>query len=351
MKVTFAQMGNYTLAIKDLIKGIGCDFVAPDQTNNETVREGVRLAPETICFPCKVNLGNYLSAIRNGADTIIMFDSQGQCRFRYYGMLQRKILKDYGHKVSFVVLSARNFLSQLDKLNKISPWRKMRLIRYIWKKIKLIEGLEEMARYCRPRELNSGQTDIIFKECLADIDQVANNWQLEECKSKLRAKFQHLPLDENKEVLKVGMIGEIFTVIDSFTNQQIEAALGKMGVEIHRDLTLTTFIKHSLNPFHERNAQKTAKGYLDYIVGGHGLESVVEMLNYAKNGYDGVVHIWPFGCMPEITVRPILDKIKQKHDIALLGISIDEQSASAGLQTRLEAFVDLLKSKKAHKQI
>lgn len=351
MKVTFAQMGNYSIAIKDLIEKLGCQFVAPDPTNQETVKEGVQIAPETICFPCKLNLGNYLSAIRNGADTILMFDSQGQCRFRYYGMLQRKILKDYGYQVSFVIFSARDFWSQMDCLGHVSAWQKINIFRSVWKKIKTIELIEDLAKFYRPREIDRGETDKIMKECLEKMDQIKTLRQLARYKYQVGQKFGQIKINPQKDILKVGIIGEIFTVIDEFTNQKIESVLGKLGAEIHRDLTLSTFIKHSLSPWHNWQVKKQAKGYLDFIVGGHGLESVTDMLGYAKKEFDGVIHLWPFGCMPEITVRPILDKIKQDSGLPLLGLSLDEQSGQAGLQTRLEAFVDLMRSKKNRKKL
>ena len=127
MKITFAQMGHYDVAVRDLIEKLGREYVPADQTNAVTIQEGTKLAPETICFPCKVNLGNYLSAIKKGADTIAMFDSQGQCRFRYYGMLQRKILKDYGYSVKFIIFSAGKFLQQMDLINKRPLWQKIKV--------------------------------------------------------------------------------------------------------------------------------------------------------------------------------------------------------------------------------
>jgi predicted nucleotide-binding protein (sugar kinase/HSP70/actin superfamily) len=49
-------------------------------------------------------------------------------------------------------------------------------------------------------------------------------------------------------------------------------------------------------------------------------------------------------CMPEITVRPILEKIHQESGIPFLSLSLDEQVAEAGINTRLEAFIDVVKS-------
>jgi predicted nucleotide-binding protein (sugar kinase/HSP70/actin superfamily) len=49
-------------------------------------------------------------------------------------------------------------------------------------------------------------------------------------------------------------------------------------------------------------------------------------------------------CMPETTVRPILEKIHQETGIPFLSLSLDEQVAEAGIDTRIEAFVDVVKN-------
>jgi len=49
-------------------------------------------------------------------------------------------------------------------------------------------------------------------------------------------------------------------------------------------------------------------------------------------------------CMPEVTVRPILEKIHKESGIPFLSLSLDEQVAEAGISTRLEAFVDVVRN-------
>jgi|GEM_PF-1302496 len=53
-------------------------------------------------------------------------------------------------------------------------------------------------------------------------------------------------------------------------------------------------------------------------------------------------------CMPETTVRPILEKIHQETGIPFLSLSLDEQVAEAGIDTRIEAFVDVVKNYYQH---
>ena len=61
-------------------------------------------------------------------------------------------------------------------------------------------------------------------------------------------------------------------------------------------------------------------------------------------GYDGLVHLAPFTCMPEIIAQNIMPKTRE--NIPVLTILCDEQMTKTGMLTRLEAFVDLLERKR-----
>ena len=87
---------------------------------------------------------------------------------------------------------------------------------------------------------------------------------------------------------------------------------------------------------------KAALPYLQRDIGGDGWESVGEKVLHA-NEYDGLIHLVPFTCMPEIIAQNIMPTTKEK--IPVLTILCDEQITKTGMLTRLEAFVDLLQRK------
>jgi predicted nucleotide-binding protein (sugar kinase/HSP70/actin superfamily) len=78
-------------------------------------------------------------------------------------------------------------------------------------------------------------------------------------------------------------------------------------------------------------------------IGGDGWESVGEKVLHT-NEYDGLVHLAPFTCMPEIIAQNIMPKTRE--NIPVLTILCDEQITKTGMLTRLEAFVDLLERKR-----
>jgi predicted nucleotide-binding protein (sugar kinase/HSP70/actin superfamily) len=54
----------------------------------------------------------------------------------------------------------------------------------------------------------------------------------------------------------------------------------------------------------------------------------------------------PFTCIPEIVAKSILPRVSQDFRIPVLSLTIDEQTGRAGVETRLEAFIDLLRERR-----
>lgn len=76
------------------------------------------------------------------------------------------------------------------------------------------------------------------------------------------------------------------------------------------------------------------------------METVGNTVHFARLKYDGIIQIGPLTCMPEIVAQSILPLISQKEGIPCMTLWFDELSATAGLNTRLEAFVDMIQRQK-----
>ncbi|MBZ9572408.1 2-hydroxyacyl-CoA dehydratase [Patescibacteria group bacterium] len=347
MKITFAYWGNYTIAFKALFQKLGLDIVPPEKTNPRTIEEGAKISPEMYCFPLKINVGNYLSAIKKGADTIFMVTSlSGSCRLRYYGIIEEKVLSEMGHDIKLINFdqTPKDIYLKIKKISGASFWQIMNAAWFFFEKLRLIENLEKKANYLRPREREKGKTDETLIRAFLDLDKISTKRELAKFKKEIQRKISEIEIDKDKSVPKVGLIGEIFTVTDGAVNFGIEEKLGREGIEVHREMDITYHLKKRVFPWKDWLIQRKINPYLKSTVGGHGRDAIYEMLEYVKKDFDGVVHLLPFGCMPETTVRPILQKIHLKKGIPFLSLSLDEQVAEAGINTRIEAFVDVVKN-------
>jgi predicted nucleotide-binding protein (sugar kinase/HSP70/actin superfamily) len=69
----------------------------------------------------------------------------------------------------------------------------------------------------------------------------------------------------------------------------------------------------------------------------------------AEKGFDGIIHLKPFGCLPEISSMPMLQNIGKNYKIPILYFSFDSQTSETGVKTRLEAFIDMIIMRKGRK--
>jgi predicted nucleotide-binding protein (sugar kinase/HSP70/actin superfamily) len=92
-----------------------------------------------------------------------------------------------------------------------------------------------------------------------------------------------------------------------------------------------------------------ARPYLGAMIGGHALETIGNSMIYASNGFDGIIQIYPFSCMPEIVAQSILPKVENETGIPVMTLIIDEMTGEAGYLTRVEAFMDLLSRRREEK--
>jgi len=354
--ITFARWGNYTVAFKTLFEELGLKVIPPEKTTSQTIAEGAKIAPEMFCFPLKVTLGNYLPALRKGANTIFMVQNVGgSCRQRYYGVIQEKMLKENGWKINFVDFRAtpKDIYSKIKEISGASFWQIIRAARFFFKKLRLVEKIEKMAQYLRPREVEKGETDRVLQWCFSEVERMNREKDFPKLKKEVFKRLAEIKVDKDKDLPRVALIGEIYTVCDPTINFEVEKKLGNEEIEIHREMDITYQIKKLIFPWKDWIIQRKINPYLKSTVGGHGRDAIYEMLHYIKKDFDGIIHLLPFGCMPEITVRPILEKIHQESGIPFLSLSLDEQVAEVGIDTRLEAFIDVVENyhNKKHEDI
>jgi len=216
------------------------------------------------------------------------------------------------------------------------------------KKINAMDGIERMVQKVRAVEVEKGTASRIFIKALDAIDKADDTRTLKDVQAEYVGQLDNVEKDPDARPLIVGITGEFYVVLEPFSNYDIENELGKLGVEVRRTTFLSEWTKFSLflNPLGINEKDRIHKAALPYLkrdIGGDGWESVGEKVLH-NNEYDGIVHLAPFTCMPEIIAQNIMPTTRE--NIPVLTILCDEQITKTGVLTRLEAFVDLLKHKR-----
>ncbi|NMA95400.1 MAG: CoA protein activase [Clostridiales bacterium] len=353
MILTFPHMGNMYIAAKAFLDDIGIKTVVPPPVTKRTLELGTKYSPELICLPFKINLGNYIESIEMGANTILITGSCGPCRFGLYGMVQEEILRDMGYDVDVLIFdppreSPAKLFESLSKLRTGKGTRVvLRSISKIGALVKGCDNLYELAIYKRAREQIKGETDSILNEFEKDVRTVFGIDETLHLFKKYKSKFEQIAEVEGCAPLNVGLVGEIYTLIEPYVNLNIEKRLGQLGVHVDRSMTVSGWVNTHLLPnllarSKERQMLREAKPYLDMCIGGHAWQTVGHSMDYIKNSYDGIIQIMPFGCMPEIVVQSILPSISKEEGIPIMTLTVDELTGTSGYGTRLEAFVETI---------
>jgi len=360
MTVTFPHMGTLHIALRALLAAAGVKALAPPPPSKRTLELGTKYSPETACLPFKMNIGNYIEALEAGADTILTCGGAGPCRLGYYAEIQRAILADLGYDFRFIVVEPKigSVWQAAKVLAAAAGWRRTYdAVRLAGAKLTALAAIERAACFARPRAAAPGSVDAIRRGALAAVDAAASPPAVRAAADTARARLAGLPAaDPPPAPLRVGLAGEIFVMLDDWVNQDIVRRLGAMGVEVHPTMLLDDYVRtHVLRtrPAMRALAAVTAQAgpYLGHYVGGHGVKSVGHTAALGRAGFDGMVHLFPFTCMPEIVARSILPAVSRDTGIPVLSLACDEQTGEAGMATRLEAFVDLLEYRRRRKEI
>ncbi|MDD3268546.1 MAG: CoA protein activase [Syntrophomonadaceae bacterium] len=355
MKITFPHMGNMHIAIKSLLEGLRLEVIPPPPISKKTLELGIKHSPEFACMPLKINIGNFIEALDRGADTIIMAGGWGPCRFGYYAQVEREILNDLGYKFNMVVLEAPDsklseLLKQIKALGEnVSFWEFIRTVKYAWHKLNAVEELERKLEHILPRTTEKDKAEQIYEQGLVNIDKARNRNEVDKAVVINLEAMDKLPR-HGGQILKIGLIGEIYTILEPSANYNIANYIARLNAEVTRSIYTSEWVNDHLlgglvKKSNHRYILKTSKPYLNYAVGGHGRETVGNAVNFAREKYDGIVQIGPLTCMPEIVAQSVLGQVSSKENIPCMTLWFDEHSGTAGINTRLEAFIDMLRRK------
>lgn len=361
MKTAFPYMGSITLVLQPILETLGCQVVVPPEPTAATVARGARFAPEMMCLPFKVTLGNMLWCVEHGADTLVYVSGAWSCRFGYYGRLQAAILRDLGFRFDVIELrrdALRALLRQILVLNDCrfgrALLRSLQALRLGWERSTTIELAEELSRKTRPRVRSPGQCQRLLEHVYSQMRGMKTPRELRRMRKQLARSFAALPQDTRSEVLRVKLVGESYCTMEPFVNFDIVRRLGEMGVEVHPFLTAHRWLGFHGARFGRTEvlrARAAARVYWRQCVGGEDENSIGHMVLAARQGFDGVIHVHPFACMPSTVVQPAMMRVGRDCDLPFLSLSVDEHTAESGFLTRVEAFVSLLRKRRERRAL
>ncbi|MCL4466769.1 MAG: CoA protein activase [Chloroflexi bacterium] len=353
MKLTFPRLTTVWVPLQTLFLKNGVELILPPAPSKRTLSLGTKYAPEWICLPYKILLGNSIEGMEMGADTVLSVSGPGLCRLGCYSSLQEAALRDLGYQFEMRCFNwqEKQIVGLVEFLRDIFPGKPLLDligdIKFGIQQLMLLDDLERRTLKLRAREAERGAVSRFWRTVPERVGAAYSPAQLKQVRRELAAELEAIPLDPRRVPLRVGMLGEFFMVVDPFTNMDLAIELGHMGVEIERSAWISDWARvwlflEAVGLSHGNKVKKAASPYLKRDVSGDAIQTLGETVLHSHEGFDGVVHLQPFTCMPEIIAQNMLPQVSREHDIPVLCLVLDEQMGRAGLVTRLEAFVDLM---------
>ncbi len=363
MKLSFPHMGS-VVVYKKILELLGHEVIVPPRPSKKTFDLGVKYSPEHACFPYKALTGTYIELCEMGVETIVTSGGHGPCRAGFYSEIHQEDLNELGYNVELLVFDSyyRNkekFMGILRKLKEDNSWLKIvSTIRFTFQLVEELDKFDKKIHEIWPYEVKTGQTEKAWDEIKELFDKVTNKKELNKAikeGNKIIDSVELYPVKEENRI-RIGIIGEIYVVMEPSVNFEIEKLLGELGCETNRsqylfdwlnyNFKLPNIMKGTKTKSHEEEILKKGEPFIEIPIGGHAKQSVGHIIDYKEKGYDGIIHLMPFGCLPELITQSVTPKISKQYDIPVLSLSLDEQTGQANSKTRVEAFVDLIKNRK-----
>lgn len=291
----FLYYRDYIL-IKNFFEGIGCTTILSAPTNKEIVDNGKILAVDESCLPFKIYLG-HVKYLSSRCDYILV------PRVCNYGKKKRVCMRFNGiYDVVHNLFPDSNILCyNIDYLK-----FRFEFIGFIFMGLKFNKNvLKVIYSYIMARKKQSLYIKGLY------------NGQLNKLKSNN---------------IKVLIVSHPYIMYDAFLGSDIIKYLSNENIDIL---------------YSDRMNKKEAICYADDF--SHTLywlyskESIGSLINY-KNAIDGIIYLSSFPCGVDSLVNELA--IRKIQNIPSINIILDESSATSGLYTRLESFVDILKARR-----
>jgi predicted nucleotide-binding protein (sugar kinase/HSP70/actin superfamily) len=133
----------------------------------------------------------------------------------------------------------------------------------------------------------------------------------------------------------VALVGHPYLLYDDYVNHRLISRLRGQGMRV---LTPEMVSQTDMKQATRELAGGSYWTYEDEVIGAGGY--------YIKEGIvDGVISVMAFGCGPDSVMMHILDRYARRERKPYTCLTLDEHTAEAGLATRVEAFIDMVRKK------
>jgi predicted nucleotide-binding protein (sugar kinase/HSP70/actin superfamily) len=355
-------------ALCAVLRWMGIDARPTPPSSARTLELGGNYTSGDECFPARITTGDFLKIAEqpgfNAKHTVFMMGTtDGPCRFGQYAPFLRKVLREQGYgDIQVLSPHGEHGYSDFQDFNNA-------FVRTAWRAVVAADILRKLLLQTRPYETLMGEADRAFRESLEDFCQTLERscsdsaCQIRSLTASLlraRTRFRAVPARFDGSRPLIGIVGEIFCRLNTFSNQDLVRRLEEQGAECWmadiaewiaytnmeevRNLRLASRAyswammksklrsriqhadEHALRSLFVEDfagyeepeideVLKLARPYLPFPgAEGEMVTNVGRSACLALRGADGIVDISPFTCMNGVVSEAIYPKLSRDYN-------------------------------------
>lgn len=363
----------------------------------EVLQLALKYLHNDLCYPAMLTTGQMLATMKSGKydpDKVAMVITQsgGGCRDSNYINLMRKAFEKAGYpNVPFI--SANMWGLELNPgLNLTLPTMLMAVAGLIYGDMLMI-----VSNQIRPYEVNKGDTDRLLEQWIKRLGEKfskGRGYSYGTVKRNLKAiadDFAAIPIEKTPKV-KVAVIGELYLKYSAPGNNHLEEFLAEQDCEVYvpsilgfgiyktngaledlrlyggkplkkliMEIVMAVMFKMEdilisaieanpafVPPERVNDLKKRAEGVIS--VGnsmGEGWYLAAEMLEFADHGYENIVIVQPFGCLPcHVAAKGMINKVRRIDPrLNVVDIEYDPGATRVNQENRIKLMLAVAKEK------
>jgi len=398
-----------TPIIPPILKLIGYDVEVLPMSDEVSAELGLKFANNEICYPATLIVGDIIKALKSGRynlnnTAVVMSQTGGQCRAtNYAGLIKRAMVANGFQDVPLLTLGvtastgeASGSTDDKQDYNEQEgfnvPWLKYSQI--IVTAILYGDAINEMYNACIVRERKQGIAKELRNKYMSLIDEpIARNSAsgLVKLLEKAAEEFDQMTLD--RDVPKVGIVGEIFLKFNPFSHQFLEQYIISKGIEVVPPLLAPFFLQEFVNVEVQKHMRLSCSRVPDFVVKGayngligrrlkqinkaasrfryfrkftniyddakevKGLVSLAaqfgegwllpaDIVGYIRDGVDNIISLQPFGCIANHVISKGIEKRLHNRfpQLNLVSLDFDSGVSEVNVTNRLLLFLDSIAS-------
>lgn len=366
MKLATFQGEGFQMFGREIAKELGIDFVSAPVTTEKLLQECDRYTPDNWCLDVKLFYGAIVSAIQKGADVLFLphyaypIINLGPCLLpwaveEYFPIELAKMFPN--KKFACYPVSWWNgtwLIWQISRAIKDAGYKKggihkkvKKACRLAWEKIKAINQLQEL--YYLVGAVDYKRISKNYHIAIDQIREANDKEEVWEIYQKIEQKLS-INVKESKYLPKIGLSGDLFVLaFDKYPFINFEEVLMRdLGVSLYQPFSFYKIFDYKEHHGKLKPQRVHYKKYIKYWLGGSDYHNIPYTLKMKDEGVDGIIHMSVFACHPESITRNVLHLIAEKEGMPpMLELTFDTHTQPEAVKVRLEAFTDMLRSRKS----